>query len=1204
MKYTVPPDYFQRIKRLRQKYGITQTHLAELMGVSFASINRWENKQSTPSRFAWQKIERAETLGLQAFEDNIVHAINEEIPVYQITPEQTLDVDFSSPSETILTIVEAYRLAFGHQFNPAFATEISLIDPLPHQRIAVYDHMLPQPRLRFLLADDAGAGKTIMAGLYIREMLARRLIHRILIVPPAGLVGNWESEMRKLFGMNFQIISGADARDNNPFTGYSSNQVIVSIDTLAGKRTFARLQEPQVQPYDLVIFDEAHKLSADSEPDFRIRKTERYRLAEALSGANLTQGDSDGQWKLSWATQHVILLTATPHMGKDYPYYCLWRLLEPEALSTFDAFSVYPADARARHFLRRTKEEMVRFDGSPIYPTRISDTLSYELSKGKISEQELYDQATGYIEYYYNRARILNRSAARLAMSIFQRRLASSTYAMKCSLERRLERLKSLEDEIRSGKISPQQLQARQRKLDSEVHDYLNETTADEEGLPPEYEMDGQEEHEKSEEQALAGVVATSLAELEAERQQVEQLLDLAQKVYTQGNESKFEKLLEILHDPKYRDEKLIIFSEHRDTLTFLVRRLEGMGYTGQIVQIHGGMDYQQRQEAVDAFRRPIETGGAKYLIATDAAGEGINLQVCWLMVNYDIPWNPARLEQRMGRIHRYGQKHDPVLIINLVAGKTREGKVMYILLDKLERIRKELHSDKVFDVVGRLFQNISLRDYFELATTEDGARQAVKAIEGQLTSEQVKALQDREQRLYGDGGDVKRLLPRLQRDLELETYRHLLPGYVRNFCEHAFPLLNLGVDGDLSTVFSLVPLQPGALDPLWPILECYPPDQRKEFTFSRQIQGTPAIFLHPGEPFFDRLLAMVTTQYARQAAAGGVFVDPTAEKAYLFHLAEITVIRRADPNLPSLMEEDTLETKLFALREEADGRIQPCPIESLLLLHGAKGIPPQALSLASAAYSRLSNVNDYLASQVIQPLVEQHRLELSRDLPERESFIKKGYTFHEAELATARARLTEEANFGDPNAKGELTRIRQRQRLMDTQREQALLTLRREPELISRGTTTWLAHALVVPTSDPVEIQHRDDRIESIAMQMATAHEQANGAVVKDVHTPELAHAAGLGEYPGFDLLSVLPDGSERAIEVKGRAHSGDILISENEWAAACNHRQKYWLYVVYDSATPTPTLILLNDPWAKLIARAQNFMIKKEVILQFGDL
>jgi superfamily II DNA or RNA helicase/DNA-binding XRE family transcriptional regulator len=1200
LRSKVPTDYSNRIKKLRQNFGITQTRLAELLGVSFASINRWENNQSIPNLLAWQKIERAELLGMQSFEENNIHAVREESPVYQVNTQQAPDLDFTSPSEIILTVVEAYRLAFGHQFNPAFATEISLIDPLPHQRVAVYDHMLPQPRLRFLLADDAGAGKTIMAGLYIREMLARRLIHRVLIVPPAGLVANWEKEMRTLFGLHFQIIFGADARVGNPFTGYDSNLTIVSIDTLAGERTFSRLQEPLVEPYDLVIFDEAHKLSADREPDFRVRKTDRYRLAEALSGANIEQNDPDGRWKLSWMAQHLILLTATPHMGKDYPYYCLWRLLEPEALSTFDAFSMYPADARAHHFIRRTKEEMVRFDGTPIYPTRISDTLSYELSQGNISEQELYDQATAYIEYYYNRARILNRSAARLAMSIFQRRLASSTYAMICSLERRLERLRSLMDDIRSGKISPQQLQARQRKLDSEVHDELNETTADEEGVPPEGSPDGKEEHEISEEQALGGVVGTSLAELEAESQQVKQLLDLAHKVYEEGHESKFEKLLEVLRDPEFKDEKLIIFTEHRDTLNFLVRRMEGMGYTGQIVQIHGGMDYHQRENAVDAFRKPLEEGGAKYLIATDAAGEGINLQVCWLMVNYDIPWNPARLEQRMGRIHRYGQKHDPVFIINLVAGKTREGKVMYILLDKLERIRKELHSDKVFDVVGRLFENVSLRAYFEQATTEEGALRAEKAIEGQLTTQQVKAIQEREQRLFGDGGDIKSLLPRLQKDLEMETYRRLLPGYVRNFCEHAFPLLDLGVVGDLSDVFSLRPLKPGALDSLWPLLESYPPEQRIGFTFNRPSIDTPTIFLHPGEPFFDHLMGIVTTQFAQQANTGGVFVDPTIVAPYIFHLAEISLVRKADLNLPALAQEETIETRLVALREEANGQIQPCPIESLLLLRGVNNIPPHSLSLASTACSRLPGIEEYLQSLMIQPQIDQHQQQLRSTLSERESFKKRGYAYQEAELATARTRFTEKANAGDPNAKGELTRIKERQRLIAAQREQALLTLRREPELISAGTVTLLAHAIIVPTSDPEEMKRRDDRIEAIAMQVAIAFEEANGATVKDVHTPEFSHTVGLGDYPGFDLFSRYPDGNERAIEVKGKAQVGDIIITDNEWAAACNLRQKYWLYVVYDCATSSPNLLRVNDPWIRLVAKSRDFTIPKEEIQQ----
>ena len=1194
MRAQIPTNYSVRLKTLRKKLDLTQTELANRLGVSFASINRWENEQARPNLLAWRKIERAEVLGLTELDDEPIHSIREDKPAYEAALSRIPDLDFTAPSDMILTVAEGYRLAFGHQFNPAFATETSVIDPLPHQRIAVYECMLPQPRLRFLLADDAGAGKTIMAGLYIREMLARRLIRRVLIVPPAGLVGNWEREMRTLFGLHFQIISGSDARDGNPFIGPETDLSIVSIDTLAGDRTFARLQEAQVQPYDLVIFDEAHKLSADREPDFHVRKTGRYRLAEALAGIRSDQQ----RWQLTWSARHVILLTATPHMGKDYPYYCLWRLLEPEALSTFDAFSVFPADARARHFIRRTKEEMVRYDGAPIYPIRISDTLSYELTQGSISEQELYDRATAYIETYYNRARILNRSAARLAMSIVQRRLASSTWALKCSLERRLEKLRGLIEDIRSGKITPQQLQSRQRKLDTEVHDVLEETTADEEGA-----IDGKEEHEASEEQALAGVVATSLAELLAEASQVEDILTIANKVSEEGHESKFDKLLEILRDPRFKDEKLIIFTEHRDTLNFLVRRLEGMGFTGQIVQIHGGMDYRQREEAVASFRKPVAEGGVKYLVATDAAGEGINLQVCWLMVNYDIPWNPARLEQRMGRIHRYGQKHDPVIILNLVAGKTREGRVMRTLLEKLERIRKELRSDKVFDVVGRLFEGVSLRAYLEQAATEEGAEQAIQALEGRLTPEQVCAIQAREQKLFGDGGDVKRLLPRLQKDLELETYRRLLPGYVRNFFEHALPLLDLGVDGDLGKTFSLRPLEPGALDILWPVLESYPPEQRSRFTFSRPAAGDPAIFLHPGEPFFDTFLGYITSGFARQALSGGVFVDVTAGEPYLFHLAEISVIRKADPPISALAQEETMETRLVALREEAGGKMESCPVESLLLLRGGKAIPTQALSFASGAQASLPIVADYLHAQVLNPLVISHQQALLRELPERENFIKRGYAYQEAELAAARARYTEKANGGDSIAKGELTRIKERQRALSTQRDLALLALSREPELITSNPVTFLAHALVVPSNDPEDAKQRDERIEAIGMQVAIAYEEASGAVVKDVHTPELARAAGMNDNPGFDLFSRRPDGSELAIEVKGQARDGDVDISENEWGAACNHRQKYWLYVVYECASAAPQLLCVHDPWQKLIAEARGYRLDRQSIIAAAE-
>ena len=268
------------------------------------------------------------------------------------------------------------------------------------------------------------------------------------------------------------------------------------------------------------------------------------------------------------------------------------------------------------------------------------------------------------------------------------------------------------------------------------LKDIEDEKTADEEEAE-----DNLEENEAVERRAMGAVVALTLGELEAERNRVQELLNLARAVYDRGQDSKFDKLGEVIRDPRWRDQKIIVFTEHRDTLNFLARSLEGMGFTGRVAQIHGAMDYIERQQQVEFFRRPTEDNGATYMICTDAAAEGINLQVCWLMINYDIPWNPARLEQRMGRIHRYKQEHE-VRIANLVAGKTREGRVLKTLLEKLKAIRKALNSDKVFDVIGRLFEGVSLIDYLEQSLTEEGARESEHTIEGNLTPEQVKAFE------------------------------------------------------------------------------------------------------------------------------------------------------------------------------------------------------------------------------------------------------------------------------------------------------------------------------------------------------------------------------------------------------------------------------------------------------------------------------
>ena len=1007
----IPGDYPRRIKSIRGLRGLTQAQFAELVGVSFASVNRWENGQSRPNSLAWRRVVELETLPTDG---------SDQPSAAETGPP---GMDFSADPEAVSAVAEAHRLASGHLFNPAFATETSLIDPLPHQRIAVYQRMLQQSPLRFLLADDAGAGKTIMTGLYVREMLSRRLLRRVLVVPPAGLVGNWEREMRTLFRLPFRIVGGTEARAGNPFLGPESDLVIVSVDTLAGERMFGHLKDSQTGPYDLVVFDEAHKLSADRQPDFRVRKTGRYRLAEALAGA---EPDDEGRWELPWSAQHLLLLTATPHMGKDHPYYYLWRLLLPDALSTYDAFEEFPRDSRQRHFIRRTKEEMVHFDHRPLYPQRNCDTLSYELSQGPGGEQELYDETTEYMRYHYNWAKALNRSAARLAMSVFQRRLASSTYALLRSFERRLEKLENFIDDIRSGRLSEEQLARRQQRL-GRLDDLFETSTADEEAASE----DG-EEHEEFESQALEGTVAVTLAELETERAKVAELLDKAQKLFDAGEESKFEKLREVLAAPHYRDQKLIIFTEHRDTAEFLVRRLEGLGYTGRVALIHGGLAYPERERQVELFRRPADQGGATYLVATDAAGEGINLQFCWLMVNYDIPWNPARLEQRMGRIHRYGQKHDPVVILNLVSAGTREGRVLKTLLDKLEAIRRQLSSDKVFDVVGRLFEGLSVRDYLEQAVVgEGGADVAARQLEGNLTEEQVRALEARERALYGDGGEVRGQLDDLNEEMEQENYRRLLPGYVRRFVERSAPLLDLRLEGDPGGAFGLVPDRPRAADPLLPALEVYPGEARERLTVYKPESRDDAIWLHPGEPVFDSLSAAVRERLGAEGLRGAVFSDPYATEAYLFHIARVSVHQHTPPDDHGEGGETSqlVESRLVGLRQNSDGAVEECPVEHLLLLRGAGGIAPGGVPLATLARGMAGEAAFFLEEEVSEQIVQAHRQRRLDDLPRRLEFVSRGFDYQAAELAAARSSLREKARAGDRQAGEELAKVRERQR-------------------------------------------------------------------------------------------------------------------------------------------------------------------------------
>ena len=879
-------------------------------------------------------------------------------------------------------------------------------------------------------------------------------------------------------------------------------------------------------------------------------------------------------------------------MGKEFPYYCLWRLLAPDALATFDAFRAFPETQRRRHFIRRTKEEMVRFDGRPIYPQRCCDTISYRLSA---AEQALYEETTRYIAENYNRARVLNRSAARLAMSVFQRRQASSTHALMRSFERRVERLDEAIELVRAGRAD--ELERRQKRL-GETPDFFETRTADEDAGEDTGEAGASEGHEAFEEQALGGVAAPALAQLREECDVVEALRLQARRLADGGEDSKFEKLRGVLRDPAFAREKFIVFTEHRDTAEFLVRRLEGLGFTGQVASIHGGLDYREREAQVAHFRRPLADGGANYLVATDAAGEGINLQFCWLMVNYDVPWNPARLEQRMGRIHRYGQRHDPVVIVNLVAGETREGRVLKTLLDKLELIRKQLRSDKVFDVVGRLFENVSLKRYLEMAATDAGAAAAIDGMDGLLTAGQVRALAERERKLFG-GGEVESSLPALQAAIDREQYRRLLPGYVRRFVTTAAPLIDLRVEGDPDGVFRFAQARRRGLDPVLEALEIYPDDPDR-FTVYRPDDRANVVWLHPGEPVFDRLCATLLARHADEARRGAFFLDPHAREPYLFHLARVSVVRRPPPAAQAAagmraasgrdpQPAEIVESRLLGLRQVGGGAVEPCPLEHLLLLRGACGTAPGSVPLARIAGRLADEAGEWLRNEALARLVDEHRARSEQSLPERLDWVARGWDHKAAELIARRQHVAGRVRAGDARAAAELARIKDEQRRLAAGKDHRLRLLQTEPSRIAAGDAEVLAHALVLPTTDTGERRRHDARVEEIAMRVAEAHEEASGATVQDVSRPELARRARLGDWPGFDLLSLATDGGRRAIEVKGRAGTGDVELSDNEWAAACNLRGGYWLYAVYDCATPRPRVVRVRDPFGKLLARSR---------------
>ncbi len=780
--------------------------------------------------------------------------------------EQGQPWSFDGDGALFRLVSEALRIRLAHLFDPVLAVHTSVVEPLPHQITAVYESMLPRQPLRFLLADDPGAGKTIMAGLLIRELIARGDLERCLIVCPGSLAEQWQDELYQRFQLPFEIMTNDKleaTRTGNWFL--EADLVIARLDKLArDEQVQQKLQAPDAG-WDLVVCDEAHKMSA-SFFGGETRYTKRYRLGQLLSGL----------------TRHFLLMTATPHNGKEEDFQLFMALLDSDRFEGRFRDGVHVADV-SDLMRRMVKERLLKFDGKPLFPERIAYTVPYQLSE---AESQLYEAVTDYVREEFNRADALANAkragTVGFALTILQRRLASSPEAIYQSLRRRRERLEGrlgeLEESRRSGPTTAPE-------LDAEDIEDLDDA--------PEQEVEATET--RILDQATA---ARSIAELKVEIDTLEILENRALDVRRHGGDAKWRELASLLNEiftasgvtgkigepttpygsgeiPRpvpSPTQKLVLFTEHRDTLRYLQDRITTLlGRAESVVVIHGGMDREARHQAQEAFRHDP---AVQVLLATDAAGEGINLQRAHLMVNYDLPWNPNRLEQRFGRIHRIGQT-EVCHLWNLVADETREGDVYQRLLTKLEQARQAL-GGQVFDVLGKLeFEGRPLRDLL-LEAIRYGEQPEVRARLDTAVDQALNhsSLQDllEERQLVHDAMDASRV-QRVREEMERAEARRLQPHYIEAFFLEAFQRIGGSARQRASRRYEVTRVPALVRNQSTSVLPRY-----ERIAFDKSLVALPgqpaAAFVCSGHPLLDAVLDLTLEQHRDLLKRGAVLVD------------------------------------------------------------------------------------------------------------------------------------------------------------------------------------------------------------------------------------------------------------------------------------------------------------------------------------------
>ncbi len=1050
--------------------------------------------------------------------------------------------------------IQAYSLGIAYEFDPFFGLSISRVDPLPHQLEAVYDYLLKAPQVRFLLADDAGAGKTIMAGLLLRELKLRGLVERVLILCPANLTFQWQRELKEKFDEEFVRLRGSEIRDQFGVNQWlKQKQIVTSLDLAKRSEILPGLRQVH---WDLVIVDEAHRMSA-SDPE---HKTQRYRLGELLRDS----------------TDHILLLTATPHRGDPVNFSFFLQLLDEDAYADVKSIREAMNRRKAPFYLRRTKEAMVYFpepqpDGKwaarKIFTKRIPNTVDFQIDG---PEFDLYRAVTRFVKMQSARAAANGDDprarAVGFLMSLYQRRLASSTRAMRKSLENRARRLaENLKKAHELARLAPPDLPD-----------------------PQEFEEMEDHERERLEEILDAVTLAQNAEQVREEIAELESLAEQAQHVEDSGVEAKLSRLKDLLHREGFfdsPDQRLLLFTEFKDTLDYLVERLKSWGF--RVGFIHGGMKPGSREEPGTRLfaEQQFRDGEIQVLVATEAAGEGINLQVCNILFNYDIPWNPNRLEQRMGRIHRYGQ-HKDCLIFNFVATNTIEGRVLRRLLERLQAIRDALDDDAVFNVVGEILPAAHiervLREYYAGILGEEDLEDRLLH---NVDEKQFRAIcQNALEGLASKKLNLQMLIERRAQAQE----RRVVPETIARFLLDASDRVGLALKPISGLLHSFDPgrtptaLKRYEVQPDWrlaPLVGKYPRISTDRDTAEKHSLE----WVTPGHPLFEGLRRHCLTLAEDPFGKGTCFYSlQHSEPARLdFYRARVV------DGLGHVIHE-----RLYAveLREGAEPTLQePGSLGNFTPAEEPPPLPTVAALPEAATWLNENVLNGFLGEVRTERLGEVVRIAEHVELSLTELLQKA-----DEEVGKASAEVDRKA----PGAEGRLAQAEERHQKLLTRRELRRADLQRQRALTLQGVQR-IASVLVLPHPEREAPEVRrlqpDLETEAVAMRVVIEHEESLGRQVFDVHEKNL----------GYDVTSLdLASGELRLIEVKGiGAKTGAVLLTPNERRVAEDRPDCFWLYVVTDcKAQPflqEPIRDPARFPWHE-VKKVDHYWLQVDALTQ----